>query len=66
LIAVPPDTVGALGEVRLATVASRLVAPVTSALPASGSAVVSWMKFTEATPEGGLMLLQPSVGGAPP
>lgn len=49
--ALPP--VGALGEVMLATVLMRLVAPETSLLPASGSDAVALLICTDEVPDGG-------------
>ncbi len=49
--AVPAVTLGALGEVVLATVAIRLVAEATSELPASGSLVAA-LVILEVPPDG--------------
>jgi hypothetical protein len=56
--------VGALGEVMADTVLMRLVAPVTSELPASGSAVADLLTLND-VPDGGEMVQLLVVGLAP-
>ena len=61
--ALPP--VGAVGEVMLATVLMRLVAPLTSLLPASGSEAVALLICTGEVPDGGEIVQLLDVGLVP-
>jgi hypothetical protein len=62
---VPLETDGPLGEAMLATVLTRLAAPVTSLLPASGSEADALLTCTDGVPDGGEIVQGLVVGLAP-